>query len=746
MKFWGTIFLLSFVFLSSKTFSQSDSTLIFSEIMFYPTSGPNEFIELYNFSGTDSLDLNSYGIKYYTSSEDIIIDAGEGTVLPPKSFAIILEGDYPIGTGIYDNLIPSEALILKISDNAFGSSGMANTASRPLWLLSSGGDTLDAYFYSADNSSSYSDEKTEMIKDSSQTNWGNSTTSNGTPGFKNSITPLSFELEMNSLTFSPSIPTKGDDVTIYAKVKNRGRDEALNYTIEIYNDADFDSTATPGELIYSQSYSNLLPGDSITVNTIMQAISADDYQILSKVIFNEDEYPFNNGLIITFAVFPAGNNFNDIVINEVMYAPVSDEPEWIELVNTSNDSLNLRNWSISDILSSPSKNSITTENFYLQPDEFLIIARDTSFNTFHPDVPCKIFDVNFGSLGNTEDGIIVYNFRDEIIDSLLYNSSWGGKDGYSLERILTDGLTNDEANWTSSLSLNKSTPGLTNSVGEIPVLRRNLFIINEIMFDPAEDNSEFVEFLNLSDDPVNIGGWYIEDENTNSHKLSESSLNVPSDSYFVQAADSLIFHKYSLSSESLVSITNESSLGLINSGELIILKDIRGNVMDSIWYSDKWHNKNFVSTKNISLERINPKLNGNDPSNWSSSADLLGGTPGKRNSIFTDNLNDESNISVSPNPFSPDDDGFEDFTIINYKLKEATSQVRIKIFDSKGRLIRTLVNNMASGSLGSVIFDGRNDYGEVLRIGIYIIFLEAINESRGVVDNMKTVVVVARKL
>jgi len=57
-----------------------------------------------------------------------------------------------------------------------------------------------------------------------------------------------------------------------------------------------------------------------------------------------------------------------------------------------------------------------------------------------------------------------------------------------------------------------------------------------------------------------------------------------------------------------------------------------------------------------------------------------------------------------------------------------------------------LANNQPSGSSGSVIFDGRDDFGEALRIGIYIIFLEAINEGNGVVETMKTVVVVARKL
>jgi len=57
-----------------------------------------------------------------------------------------------------------------------------------------------------------------------------------------------------------------------------------------------------------------------------------------------------------------------------------------------------------------------------------------------------------------------------------------------------------------------------------------------------------------------------------------------------------------------------------------------------------------------------------------------------------------------------------------------------------------LANNQAGSSSGSVVFDGLGDDGEALRIGIYIIFLEAINEGAGIVENLKTVVVVARKL
>ncbi len=429
-----------------------------------------------------------------------------------------------------------------------------------------------------------------------------------------------------------------------------------------------------------------------------------------------------------------------------MYNTDTNKPEWVELVNVSGDSINIQNWSISDVLTTPTKSFITNDDYFMQQDEYIVIAKDTSFNSAYPGVTAKIFYANFGSLGNTSDGVVIYDFRNGIIDSLFYRSSWGGAKGLSLERISLEEETNDSTNWTTSLNPNGSTPGEVNSIESVPDYSRDDMVINEIMYDPGSDNSEFIEFLNLSGDSVNVGGWEIVDENGNEFKLSTVPLLVPANSYFLLAADSLVISKYNLDDSMLKTIVGVSSLGLVNTGEQVLLIDVKGNTIDSVWYSDKWQNDNFISTKNISLERINPNLGSNDASNWSSSVASIGATPGEQNSIYTINTNTSSNISVSPNPFSPDDDGYEDFTIINYNLTQATSQVQIKIYDSKGRLVRTLSNNMASGSSGSVIFDGIGDDGQALRIGIYIIFLEAINEGVGVVESMKTVVVVARKL
>ena len=72
--------------------------------------------------------------------------------------------------------------------------------------------------------------------------------------------------------------------------------------------------------------------------------------------------------------------------------------------------------------------------------------------------------------------------------------------------------------------------------------------------------------------------------------------------------------------------------------------------------------------------------------------------------------------------------------------------VRIRIFDVTGRLIRRLAQNELSASAGSIVWDGLDDDGHRIRIGMYIVLFEALDNFGGVVQTMKDVAVVGRKL
>jgi len=163
--------------------------------------------------------------------------------------------------------------------------------------------------------------------------------------------------------------------------------------------------------------------------------------------------------------------------------------------------------------------------------------------------------------------------------------------------------------------------------------------------------------------------------------------------------------------------------------------------MDSVFYSAAWGKMDYVS-----LERIQPDQNSTDPANWSACVSAKGGTPGRQNSLFVSAMPTMAKISIEPNPFSPDQDNFEDEAIITWQLPMETAHVNLKIYDARGRLIRTLLNAIDSGANCSVIWDGMNDQRQRARMGIYIVFLEALNERQGIITQATHTIVLAHKL
>jgi hypothetical protein len=280
-------------------------------------------------------------------------------------------------------------------------------------------------------------------------------------------------------------------------------------------------------------------------------------------------------------------------------------------------------------------------------------------------------------------------------------------------------------------------------------------VVNEIMFDPLPAQNEWVEFYHRGHDPIDIARWRFSDRPTssgaNSFVITTTPIIVQPHDFIVVAADSSIFSQFpSLATTSptvhLIVLNRTNGFGLNNDGDDVVLRDALGNTIDSVCFFSSWHHPDVAITKGRSLERISPEISSNDQRNWSTSPSSSGGTPGQTNGVFTTRLPCAASLSISPNPFSPDGDGFEDFCIIHYNLPLTTSVIRISIFDVRGRLLRTLANTEFSGPKGDIVWDGLDDAKQRVRIGPYIVFIEAIDGQAGVLATAKAVVVVATKL
>ena len=102
-------------------------------------------------------------------------------------------------------------------------------------------------------------------------------------------------------------------------------------------------------------------------------------------------------------------------------------------------------------------------------------------------------------------------------------------------------------------------------------------------------------------------------------------------------------------------------------------------------------------------------------------------------------------ISLAPIPriISPNGDGRNDGTAISYILSKLTRTVEVEValFDLAGRRVRSLFSGMEGSGARFKEWDGRDDAGEVVAVGIYVVKLWA-RADRGTVVGSGTVAVV----
>jgi len=70
-----------------------------------------------------------------------------------------------------------------------------------------------------------------------------------------------------------------------------------------------------------------------------------------------------------------------------------------------------------------------------------------------------------------------------------------------------------------------------------------------------------------------------------------------------------------------------------------------------------------------------------------------------------------------PNPFNPS-------TTIGYEIPYSMS-ISLNIYDISGRLVRRLDNGIRNAGMHSIIWDGRDNFGNIVSNGLYIYRLDS---------------------
>ncbi len=160
-------------------------------------------------------------------------------------------------------------------------------------------------------------------------------------------------------------------------------------------------------------------------------------------------------------------------------------------------------------------------------------------------------------------------------------------------------------------------------------------VINEIMANPKPSfglpNAEYIEIFNKSAMDINLDDWKIKIKNSN---FTLTNTIIKKDSFLIicKKGTEQLFNKFGnvLAVDKLGQLSNSSgNIKLINDKDVTIC---------ATNYSSTWITDDFKKKGGYSLERIDVNNCNEDQSNWKACNAKQGGTPGKANSIATENI------------------------------------------------------------------------------------------------------------
>jgi len=415
--------------------------LIFTELLFLPSTKYAPFVEVYNRSEKA---LSMAGTEWGNESSTRVL--GNHLLYPGETLIFCKKAD----TASF-GITPKDVVSSRPS---FSKSGN-------LWLKKVEDQLIDVMYYADSffmegkaNAGAYSLLRLDSQKHcAGAIDWGVGITPGGTPGVQNFKVMPSNELvpelwqiyPLNAkqlrLTYSYSLGNEPPEVQINAS------GYAMDWSL--WN-TDFNTWV----LTWSEAF-----------------LPHTEYRLI-----HEEGFGCNGGVIPAQThTFQDPGNEDGLRLNEILFDPIGDEPDYIELVNMGAEAIDLRGIFLGNYASygvAQDRVELAPDGYLLMPGAYVLITESEHLlgKRFPAYSPRNTLYVNqLPSYPNSGGGVIVFDSLGKVLESFYYSpimhsSLLSESEGVSLERIDPEFLGEQEGNWISaSASENFGTPGYENS-------------------------------------------------------------------------------------------------------------------------------------------------------------------------------------------------------------------------------------------------------------------------------------------
>jgi len=197
----------------------------------------------------------------------------------------------------------------------------------------------------------------------------------------------------------------------------------------------------------------------------------------------------------------------DLVINEILFNPVSDGIDYVELFNKSEKIIDVSRLYISNrntngVINVPKR--ISEAPLFFFPGDYLAIS-ENSMNIrqhfFSSNIDWLLDISSLPSFPDDRGVVLILSEQGKIIDELKYDQDWHfallqNKEGVSLERIDPGANTQLKDNWTSAAStVGFGTPALQNSQYKSAFTQSGLIRVDPPLFSPDNDGVDDICFI-----------------------------------------------------------------------------------------------------------------------------------------------------------------------------------------------------------------------------------------------------------
>ncbi|MBI9016778.1 MAG: lamin tail domain-containing protein [Phycisphaerae bacterium] len=230
--------------------------------------------------------------------------------------------------------------------------------------------------------------------------------------------------------------------------------------------------------------------------------------------------------------FSVGPVLENLRITELMYHPQDPNAEFVELQNIGTETINL------NLVQFTNGIDFEFPNIELFSGEYILVVKNQAVFESIYGTEFYIAGQYLGSLANDGETIGLKDASGAIIHDFKYSDSWydvTDGDGYSLTVIApaANSDLNEKTSWRPG-SVAGGSPGYDDT-GLEPA--PGAIVINEILAHSHSDSPDWVELYNTTYQPIDIGGWYLSDDDSTDAMLKKCQIPVntiiPANGYVV---------------------------------------------------------------------------------------------------------------------------------------------------------------------------------------------------------------------